>query len=248
MKKNFRSLYPTLSLFFLLVPCFGCSKYNEPSAEFPKTPIRYVIKDGEAVVASLGTNEEVRVPSEVEIDGVSYPVTTIGTNACNNEIKTLYLPSTIKKMEYDSFERNHIENLYIEDLSSWCKVEFSPSSPAGGSTTAMVFYESNPISKTAKVFFGGEEVNGRLTIPEGVTSISRYAFANLNLKEIDFGPTLKEIGILAFYNNLIESLVIPPTIETVAAQAFYENPMAEVTLSSSVKRIGQGCFQRSETH
>lgn len=241
MKIYFRLLCLQLPWLFLLILHTGCSKYNEPAPYFPVTPIRYEIKNGEAVVASLGTSEEVSVPAQVEIDGMTYPVTTIGENACNNKIKTLYLPSSIKKMEWDAFASNQIENLYIEDLTSWCAIEFSGSTSLT-SNPDNVWYKSNPITQTAKVFFGGEEVKGKLAIPEGVTEISRYAFANLNLREIDFGPTLKKIGNLAFYNNMFETLAITSPIETVAAQAFYKSPVAEVTLSSSVKKIGQGAF------
>lgn len=80
----------------------------------------------------------------------------------------------------------NIENLYIEDLASWCGVTF------GSRVT--------PISVAANVYFGGERITS-LVIPESVTEIKSYAFSKFEqITEVVIPSGLTKIGTDAFYD------------------------------------------------
>ena len=85
---------------------------------------------------------------------------------------------------------------------------------------------------------------GAYTVPEGVTSISEWAFTNnLGLTAVVLPESLKAIGQVAFsYTGLIE-VTIPDNVTDIGRGAFASCPaLQKVTLGKSVSGIGDQAF------
>lgn len=62
-----------------------------------------------------------------------------------------------------------------------------------------------------------------VVLPDGVKSIGKYAFSKAtNLKSLELGNSLETIGTLAFWNcSKLEKLTIPATVTSIGSTAFY---------------------------
>lgn len=113
--------------------------------------------------------------------------------------------------------------------------------------------------------------NGSIIIPEGVTEIKAFAFANSKIEKVSFPDSLKKIGKHAFYecsrlksvdfgNGIDElggvmafafcsivKLEIPPKVKTIGDGAFYYcDKLKEVKLNEGLQKIGDDAFSRCD--
>ena len=113
--------------------------------------------------------------------------------------------------------------------------------------------------------------NGSIIIPEGVTEIKAFAFANSKIEKVSFPDSLKKIGKHAFYecsrlksvdfgNGIDElggvmafafcsivKLEIPPKVKTIGDGAFYYcDKLKEVKLNEGLQKIGDDAFFRCD--
>ena len=103
---------------------------------------------------------------------------------------------------------DNLESVYINDLSKWCEITFNG-------------VASNPIYYAENVYVNNKLVTD-LVIPEGVTSISDWAFSK--------------------FSNLT-SVVIPDSVTTIGSSAFYEcDGLTSVVIGNSVTTIGNWAF------
>ena len=101
-------------------------------------------------------------------------VTTIGLDAFN-----LYLLE-----EYMSFWKG-LDNVYIKDLSSWCKIDFENSA-------------SNPLDYSGGKLYLNNKPLTELIIPEDITEIKNYTFKGANLRKVTMHDNVTSIGDLSF--------------------------------------------------
>ncbi len=84
-----------------------------------------------------------------------------------------------------------------------------------------------------------------VTVPDSVTSIGIYAFANCNaMSSVHLGSGLTTIGHHAFYDcHDLSSLTIPDSVISIGLGAFYNCAlMTSVTIGNSVTTIDAGAF------
>jgi hypothetical protein len=75
------------------------------------------------------------------------------------------IPSSVASIGFDAFYHcNSLESVNIEDIALWCAIDFSS-------------YDSSPLHYANNLYLNGILVT-ELVIPEGVTVISEYAFAD----------------------------------------------------------------------
>lgn len=88
-------------------------------------------------------------------------------------------------------------------------------------------------------------VDGVVTIPQGVTTIGKEAFAvNDNIKKVKLPDGVKEIGYRAFYfcSNLLE-INLPESVEIIEPLAFYAcDSLKDVKLPKNLKFLGDNSF------
>ena len=115
----------------------------------------------------------------------------------NNVIKNLTLGKGLQSIHADAFSFCDIENLYIPDVESWCRVTIEGD----------VFYRYsalydhppiNPLGVAENIYANGEKLVD-LVIPEGVGTVHRFAFSGCSdLKSVTFPKSVKKIEIGAF--------------------------------------------------
>ncbi len=89
----------------------------------------------------------------------------------------------------------------------------------------------------------GDDTITKVIIPEGVTTINSYAFANLTaLEEVVLPSTLTRIGVGAFYNCTKLTKINLENVKFINEKAFYNCPLTEIDLASTVS-IGTYAFQ-----
>lgn len=84
-----------------------------------------------------------------------------------------------------------------------------------------------------------------LTIPDSVTTISRYAvFQCLELENLTIGKSVKTIGDSAFSTcTILKSVIIPDSVELINIDALsYCYELNTVTIGTSVHTIGESTF------
>ena len=104
------------------------------------------------------------------------------------------------------------------------------------------------------LFYGREDGTAQLVkcprnyvdnyiVPDNVTEICAYAFANRGLHEISFPDGLCSIGDYAFDSNALTHVTLNPSLTAVGIHAFWNNPLDTLTLPDSLTTIGEGAFQ-----
>ncbi len=112
----------------------------------------------------------------------------IGSYAFGNckNLKSITIPNSVKSIGDDPFfECPNLTKVNITDLAAWCNIDFKES-------------ESNPLYYANNLYVNNELATN-ITIPNGVTKISKYAFYNCtSLKSITIPGSVKSIGADAF--------------------------------------------------
>lgn len=159
-----------------------------------------------------GYSGNVVIPESVEYGGKIYKVTSIGQRAFMDcsvtsviipngvtsigmnafdccSLSSITIPSSIAYIDEDAFRVSVLTSVHIFDLSAWCKIYFS----FGGEATS-----SNPLSYADHLYLNGKEIKD-LVIPDGVTSISDYAFVGCScFTSVIIPNSVTSIGKYAF--------------------------------------------------
>ena len=109
-------------------------------------------------------------------------------------IEKVILTNNVKNIDNDAFLGcEGLTCVEIFDMSNWCNLDFK--SP-----------QSNPLYYAKHLYLNGKEINS-LVIPNGITSISKYAFYNCNLKSVILSSSVTSIGKNSFYNTNLKKTI-----------------------------------------
>ena len=148
--------------------------------------------DGTAAVSShikYGRGEysqdysgDVVIPPTVTYNKRTYRVTSINEGAFSHcsDLNSVTIPNSITYIGYEAFYWHSLNSIYITDLAAWCNIK----------------HEQSGLSYS-HLFLNGEEVKD-LIIPNGVTSISDWAFSCSGLTYVSIPNSVTSIGSFAF--------------------------------------------------
>ena len=180
--------------------------------------------DGDAFNACYNLTGELVIPNSVK---------TIGGGAFNgcSGFTSVRIGSGVQTIGNDAFGWLgwKAKDVYITDLSAWCKIDFNG---------------SNPLNGGANLHLNGELLTD-LVIPDDITEIKPYAFHNCkSINTVDLGNTIS-IGDYAFYgcDNLIGELVIPNSVTNIGYSVFYGcRNLAGVSIGDGVTVVSNATF------
>jgi hypothetical protein len=94
--------------------------------------------------------------------------------------------------------------------------------------------------KTLVAYPGGKSPH--YTIPDSVTSIGNFAFAETSLTSVRIPNSVISIGDGAFYETPLTSVTIPDSVTSIGYSAFAGASLTSVTIPNSVTSIGEDTF------
>jgi hypothetical protein len=101
----------------------------------------------------------------------------------------------------------------------------------------------NTITSIGAYAFANYYLAGGMVIPDSVTDIAEYAFYQTSFNgQLTLGNGVKTIGRYAFSNATVGSLTIPNSVTTIGEGAFFDSNVTSLTLGSSVTTIGERAF------
>ena len=164
-------------------------------------------------------------------------VQSIGSNAFYNVFqynsKNLKLPSTLNYVESDAFiNKNYLSNLYINDLSSFCKINFN-------SRDSAVFN-----GWSTNLYVNNSQVTD-LTIPSNITELKSFTFFSAaTITSVTIPSTVRRIdGSGTFQQSGLRNVTVPSSVTSwYGSDTFsYCTSLTDATLNNS-GNIGDYAF------
>lgn len=143
------------------------------------------------------------------------------------DTKAIFIPKNVIKIDSDAFENCRILEKIVVDQDN----KYFKSGHSG----------ANLYSKNKKSLLRATRRTKKIV--ESVTIIADYAFANLNIKEIELPKKLKVIDDFAFYNSQIEKILFPDELGIIGREAFFGTKIDEINIPASVTFIGENAFR-----
>ncbi len=205
--------------------------------------------DGTCIVSGIGecTDVDIVIP---KTSPLGERVTGIGEGAFDRrseempKLVSVTIPDSITEIGSNAFRTQYIQRVYITDISAWCRISFDD------------FY-ANPLYNldTGCNMYLNRELLTDLMIPEGVTSIGKYAWNGCSsLTSIAIPDSVESIDLMAFAycrnletvtvsdNNSIYHAVDNCVIETATKTLILGCKDARIPTDGSVTSIGKYAF------
>jgi hypothetical protein len=199
------------------------------------------LSDGVYQIKVISRGSEVEEWQPVEGSGYRFVESEIKGNTMINSIKP----------EFEIDERlqfNIIKEGEVEVLAANPNIDGDIVIPA----IIKIDDKEYKVTQVAMNGFQNTEIQS-ITFPETLETIESGAFSDcLNITNVTFPSSLKEIGFYAFYNTQIETIVLPMSIVNIYEGAFGNNSkVRDVTIPKSVKEFYNpfgGCSNLAAIH
>ena len=164
------------------------------------------------------------------------------------------IPSRITAIEEYAFHNcNALRAVYINDLSAWCKIDFSnadacPTNYAhnlylnGELITELVI--PSDITRIKSQAFRGCSCITKATIHDGVTTLGEYSFntcTGMTSIKLPSGITTIPRGIFSGCNSL-QDVTIPRNVTIISSSSFWGCNLESIIIPSNVTSIGDVAF------
>ncbi len=215
---------------------------------------------------------------------ISNSVTRIGNSAFNSccKLDSLLLPNSVTTIEDWAFAGCEdltflristslkevgkgafagcplLKELHIEDLASWCEINFSDASGNPLTTSNCLLLNNEEVTELVipdrATYIGNYSFYGctsivSLSIGDSVTKIGNYAFGDCSgIVSVSIGDNVTNIGNNAFYYcGGMETLTIGNGTKSINDNAFKGcKKISSVTIGNSLERIGKEAFSKCE--
>lgn len=162
----------------------------------PASDFSWQVVSNVAIIQNyIGTSSDVVIPSKYKSGGITYPVTTIGTNAfLNKSLTSVVLPNSLTAIATGAFQNNFLSSIKIPN------------------SVTQIGLQSFAYNKITSV-----------TLPNAITSLGDSAFRSNKLSSIKLPNTLTNLGSITFYDNPFTSVTIPSSVTIIGQYAFDNN-------------------------
>ncbi len=159
---------------------------------------------------------------------------------CCSNLSSITIPDSIISIENNAFLNcPNIEKVYIDNLTSWCNIDFE--SPSANPLETNVF---DLFANNANLYVNGK-LETEIIIPNDVTSIGDYVFSGYTaLGSVAIPDSVTSIGAGAFeYCPNLTSITIPDSVTNIGQDAFrYCKNLADISIPNSITKIEEGTF------
>ena len=165
-------------------------------------------------------------------------VTRIGSGAFDycSSLTSVTIPYSLTLINGYAFSGcSKLQDIYIADIAAWCNIS---------GLDGLMNYMSLRTARYKRLYLNNVLIMS-LVIPDGVTEIPPYAFADCGLLTSVIIPnSVTSIGKSAFLDcSNLQSVTIPDGVTEIPSCAFYGcNGLTSVTIPASVTSIGYGAF------
>ncbi len=171
-------------------------------------------------------------------DDVDYRLSPDGTYYIVSGCKDYVTEATIAAT-YDSLPVKEVDIYAFMDKARLTKINAEASSNYFTSVDGVLYSKD----MTTLVAYPAGKSDESFTLPEGVKAIAPQAFAfSENLKSINLGNTLTDIGIWAFEGSGIKSVTVPETVTELVSGAFYTDSLEKVSFGTHIRSIDLNAF------
>ncbi len=250
-----------LLLVITVMLCFAVTiavSATDEVTEYTEGYYTYTVTDGKATITDVDEtiSGDVTVPDTLG----GYPVTNIGDysfSECSNIISIIF-ENTVTDIGVHVFSGCcSLENIaipdsvisigenYFNDCSLLKKIEISENNKIYSSDECGALFNKD---KTQLIKYPIGNTRTQYEIPNGVTSIAKYAFRECNsLENIKIPYSLTSISDYAFYECYsLASVTIPDNVTSIGTGAFaYCTSLENITIPDGVILIGEGAFVES---
>ena len=190
----------------------------------------------------------------------------IGSRCFKNftNLKSVTLPSTIKKMYNYCFANTNIDNIIIPDSVNGVykgaflgctnikeivfpdSIEELGSYLCSGCTELTKVTLNNTTQNVASYMFQNCTSLERIVLPDTVININDHAFKGcISLKTIEMGNALKYIDEYAFEDcDALTNFIIPNTVTEIGMGVFYDcDTLTDVKLGTGINKIPDSAFE-----
>ncbi len=205
---------------------------NVTTAPWGNTAEIVIIVDG---VTSVGSRAFYGCTNLTNIT-IPGSVTSIDSSAfygCSS-LTSITIPDSVTSIGMLAFyDCKNITDIHIDSIESWMTINYSDA-----------FSHPNTANNSCHLYINDTELTS-ITIPDSVTSISKYAFYHCsNLKSISISDGVTSIGNWAFsYCSSLTSITIPDSVISIGEWTFYGcSSLTSSTLGDNVTSIGDYAF------
>ena len=175
------------------------------------------------------------------------PVTMINYSAFQGSgLQYITIPATVTEIKYNVFKE--CMNLTSITLPETLEVIGYGAFMNSGLKEATIINPELEIgvlsaSSTYGLFAGCESLE-KVTLPEGMLTLTNYIFANCtSLKTVDLPDSLLALANYAFQGSGVETLTIPAGVKEIPSYAFKQSALKSIVIPEGVVKINGYAFQ-----
>lgn len=216
-------------------------KYNNGAV------LNYYLIGDEIIICGYSGGSEVKIPSNISVNGMEYPVTIIGPDAfMGTSVKSMKISETVREIQSRAFLGSKLTTITWANNSSLvsiCDGAFKDcSSLRLSSVPDGVRFIGNDAFMNCRMI-------ASMTVPDSVEVLGERAFYNcIKLSSITLGSGLSEIKDGTFaYCSILDNVYLPDQIVRIGNEAFMNCRILTSIDTNCVKSIGDNAFRSCES-
>jgi hypothetical protein len=197
----------------------------------PSVSDTYTIKDGTLTIADdafshCSNLSDLTIPESVTLIGYE------AFEGCVN-LKHIEIPASVQYISTYAFDGSNLSSVTVEEGNLNYK------------SVDGILYDR----ELTQIIYVPPQIEGEVTIPEGITEIEAFAFYNCSgLTKITLPSTVTTIGSAAFFNcSGLTEMNLHEGLTTINDNAFANCGLTQLTIPSSVTWIGSYAFSNNKS-